>query len=71
MFSACCSYIRVQEGGAIDAAKPVKEGLSEACVASVLAACGPDGAQPGDLLLLAAGPRWENPLGLNYHGRDC
>ena len=53
-------YIRVLEGGQIDAAKPVKEGLSSEAVAALIAACsetGDAGAQPGDLLLIAAGPK--------------
>ncbi|CAK0735244.1 hypothetical protein CVIRNUC_000549 [Coccomyxa viridis] len=45
-------YIRVGEAGSIDAAKPVKEGLSEQQTQAILAStC----AQPGDLLLIAAG----------------
>ncbi len=44
---------RVGEAGDIDAAKPVKEGLQAAHVSALLAAAE---AQPGDLLLLAAGP---------------
>ena len=44
---------RVGEAGDIDAAKPVKEGLQSAHVSALLAAAD---AQPGDLLLLAAGP---------------
>jgi aspartyl-tRNA synthetase len=58
-------YVRVGANGAIDAAKPVKDGLNEAQTAALLAAvaggadatgdeAGP--ARPGDLLLLAAGP---------------
>lgn len=53
-------YIRVLEGGQIDAAKPVKEGLSPEAVAALIAACSETddaGAQPGDLLLIAAGPK--------------
>lgn len=46
-------YVRVKEGGAIDAAKPVLEGLSPEQQAALVAALG---GQPGDLLLLAAGP---------------
>ena len=44
---------RVGEGGAIEAAKPVADGLDSAQTAALLAATG---AAPGDLLLLAAGP---------------
>ncbi|KAI8466369.1 MAG: aspartyl-tRNA synthetase [Monoraphidium minutum] len=51
--AAGLAFIRVQEGGAIDAAKPIKEGLNEAQAAALVAATG---AKPGDLLLLAAGP---------------
>lgn len=50
--AAGLAYIRVLEGGAIDAAKPVKEGLSEAQVAALLAAAG---AQPVRCALLLAG----------------
>ncbi len=51
--AAGLASIRVVDGGAIDAAKPIKEGLSDDIVAQLLAAsC----ASPGDLLLLAAGP---------------
>lgn len=46
-------YIRVKEGGAIEAAKPVMEGLSAEQQAAVVAQMQ---AQPGDLLLIAAGP---------------
>ncbi|GAX76683.1 hypothetical protein CEUSTIGMA_g4129.t1 [Chlamydomonas eustigma] len=53
--AAGLAFIRVLEGGAIDAAKPIKEGLNEQQVAAVLASCG--GCQAGDLLLLAAGPK--------------
>jgi len=52
--AAGLAYIRVLEGGEIDAAKPIKEGLNAEQVAAVLSA---SGAEPGDLLLLAAGPR--------------
>ncbi|GBF87954.1 aspartyl-tRNA synthetase [Raphidocelis subcapitata] len=51
--AAGLAYVRVLEGGGIDAAKPIKEGLSEAQAAALVAAAG---AGPGDLLLLAAGP---------------
>lgn len=51
--AAGLAYIRVLAEGAIDAAKPIKEGLEGAQVASLLAACG---ACEGDLILLAAGP---------------
>ena len=44
---------RVGDGGDIDAAKPVKEGLEATHVSALLAAAE---ARPGDLLLLAAGP---------------
>eukprot|EP00884_Botryococcus_braunii_P019181 jgi/Botrbrau1/5947/Bobra.0366s0117.1 len=46
------AYVRVQAEGAIDAAKPLKEGLSEQQRAALLAACQ---AGEGDLILLAAG----------------
>jgi aspartyl-tRNA synthetase len=46
-------HMRVGAGGRVDAAKPVKEGVSEAAVASIIAATG---ATEGDLLLFAAGP---------------
>ncbi|KAL6761701.1 aspartyl-tRNA synthetase [Haematococcus lacustris] len=52
--AAGLAYVRVLEGGAIEAAKPIKEGLAPEQVAGLLAACG---ALPGDLLLLAAGRR--------------
>jgi len=46
------AFLRVLEGGGIDAAKPIKEGLSEEAVAGIIAAAQ---AQPGDLLLFGAG----------------
>lgn len=46
-------YIRVLEGGEIDAPKACKEGLTGDQVLEVLRR---SGAQPGDLLLLGAGP---------------
>ena len=39
-------YMRVGEGGAIDAAKPVKEGLSEGQVGALLAATGAQPVRP-------------------------
>ncbi|CAL8467107.1 g6643 [Coccomyxa elongata] len=45
-------YIRVGEGNEIDAAKPVKEGLTEQQCQALISSTG---AHPGDLLLLAAG----------------
>lgn len=47
-------YIRMAEGGALEAAKPVKEGLSPEAQQQLLQHCQ---AQEGDLLLLAAGPK--------------
>eukprot|EP00955_Chlamydomonas_euryale_P109613 365942-Chlamydomonas_euryale.AAC.74 len=52
--AAGLAFIRVGDGGTIDAAKPIKEGLNEAQAAAVVAAAG---AKPGDLLLIAAGPK--------------
>ncbi|KAG2453188.1 hypothetical protein HYH02_002512 [Chlamydomonas schloesseri] len=52
--AAGLASIRVAADGSLDAAKAIKEGLSAEQAAQVLAATG---AQPGDLLLLAAGPR--------------
>lgn len=46
-------YVRVVEGGGIEAAKPVMEGLTSDQQAALVAGLG---GQPGDLLLLAAGP---------------
>eukprot|EP00873_Tetraselmis_striata_P022037 jgi/Tetstr1/442301/TSEL_030442.t1 len=46
------AFLRVLEDGEIDAAKPIKEGLSAEAVAAVLEA---SAAQPGDLLLFGAG----------------
>jgi aspartyl-tRNA synthetase len=46
-------HARVTADGGLDAAKPVKEGLSEATVAALVAATG---AAPGDLLIFGAGP---------------
>ena len=43
-------YVRVGEGGAIDAAKPVKEGLTEAQVQALLASAA---AQPVRPLIIA------------------
>eukprot|EP00879_Flechtneria_rotunda_P005085 GHRR01005363.1.p1 GENE.GHRR01005363.1~~GHRR01005363.1.p1 ORF type:complete len:690 (+),score=231.65 GHRR01005363.1:2113-4182(+) len=51
--AAGLAIMRVGAGGAVEAAKPVKEGLDEQQQAELLAAAG---AQEGDLLLLAAGP---------------
>ena len=44
--------VRVNDGGTMDAAKPILEGLSDEAKLGVLAEMG---AQPGDLLLFAAG----------------
>lgn len=41
--AAGLAFVRVQEGGTIDAAKPIKEGLSDTQVQHVLDVCG---AQP-------------------------
>ncbi|KAL4436784.1 hypothetical protein ABPG75_003923 [Micractinium tetrahymenae] len=46
-------YVRVKEGGEIEAAKPVMEGLSPDQQAALVQQLQ---GQPGDLLLLAAGP---------------
>eukprot|EP00775_Hariotina_reticulata_P010539 gene10539-10699_t len=51
--AAGLAFLRVGAGGAIEAAKPVKEGLSEQQLLDLLAATQ---AQEGDLLLFAAGP---------------
>uniref|UniRef100_A0A383VTJ8 Aminoacyl-transfer RNA synthetases class-II family profile domain-containing protein n=1 Tax=Tetradesmus obliquus TaxID=3088 RepID=A0A383VTJ8_TETOB len=51
--AAGLAFMRVQAGGAIDAAKPIKEGLDEQQLAALLAATQ---AEEGDLLLFAAGP---------------
>ncbi|KAK9819377.1 hypothetical protein WJX81_001266 [Elliptochloris bilobata] len=45
-------HVRVGPSGEVDAARPVKEGLAPEQQAALLSTCG---AQPGDLLLLAAG----------------
>ena len=47
------AYARVGDGGAVEAPKPLEEGLTAGMWSGLLAACG---AGPGDLLLLAAGP---------------
>lgn len=52
--AAGLASIRVLEGGDIDAAKPIKEGLSPEQIQGAISACA---AEPGDLLLLAAGPK--------------
>ncbi|PNW78813.1 hypothetical protein CHLRE_09g390986v5 [Chlamydomonas reinhardtii] len=52
--AAGLASIRVAADGSLDAAKAIKEGLSPEQAAQLMAATG---AQPGDLLLLAAGPR--------------
>lgn len=44
--AAGLAYIRVLEGGEIDAAKPIKEGLSAAQVADVIAATGAQAVSP-------------------------
>ena len=44
---------RVKDAGEIEAAKPVQEGLAAEHVSALLEATE---AQPGDLLLIAAGP---------------
>ncbi|KAK9811902.1 hypothetical protein WJX72_012167 [[Myrmecia] bisecta] len=65
--AAGLAYIRVLEGGAIDAAKPIKEGLTTEQAAGILEATG---AQAGDLLLLAAGPprhRQQSPEQALHH----
>ncbi|KAF8072660.1 aspS [Scenedesmus sp. PABB004] len=51
--AAGLAFLRVGPGGSIEAAKPIKEGLTEPQVAALLAATQ---AQEGDLLLFAAGP---------------
>ncbi|WIA28678.1 hypothetical protein OEZ86_011214 [Tetradesmus obliquus] len=51
--AAGLAFMRVQAGGAVDAAKPIKEGLDEQQLAALLAATQ---AEEGDLLLFAAGP---------------
>jgi hypothetical protein len=64
-------YMRVREGGAVEAAKPVMEGLSAEQQAAVVAALG---GQPGDLLLFAAGASANVNKALDrvrlYLGRD-
>ncbi|KXZ54353.1 hypothetical protein GPECTOR_5g434 [Gonium pectorale] len=52
--AAGLASIRVAADGSLDAAKPIKEGLSAEQAKQLLDSTG---AQPGDLLLLAAGPR--------------
>ncbi|KAL4858257.1 Aspartate--tRNA(Asp/Asn) ligase [Chlorella vulgaris] len=74
-------YVRVVEGGGIEAAKPVMEGLTSDQQAALVAGLG---GQPGDLLLLAAGPPATvnkaldrvrlylgNSLGLIKEGQHC
>lgn len=39
-------YVRVGEAGAVDAAKPVREGLAPEQQAALLAACGAEPARP-------------------------
>ncbi|KAF6263693.1 aspartyl-tRNA synthetase [Scenedesmus sp. NREL 46B-D3] len=51
--AAGLAFMRVQAGGAVDAAKPIREGLDEQQLAALLAAAQ---AEEGDLLLFAAGP---------------
>lgn len=51
--AAGLAFMRVQAGGAVDAAKPINEGLDEQQLAALLAATQ---AEEGDLLLFAAGP---------------
>jgi len=48
-----CILRRVKDAGEIEAAKPVQEGLTAVHVSALLSATE---AQPGDLLLIAAGP---------------
>ena len=48
------AYLRVNEGNSVDGVKPLKEGLNESQTGQLLTSMG---ANEGDLLIFAAGPR--------------
>lgn len=51
-------FARIAPGGALDAAKPIKEGLTQAQVDALLAATG-----AGEVRRAAAGAHWAEGMG--------